>query len=183
VTEAAGTVTCHLQLSQAASVPVIVAVSFAGTATLGADLTTTCGAEIVIPTGQTVATIPLTILTDTVWDPAETIVLSLEAVSGACPGSPAQVTITIREVDDDGDGMDDQWEIAHFGSTAATAGADADEDGLTNLAEFQHQSDPMDADTNGDGFGDGAAVAWGLPPAQPAALVAITAPASGKVLP
>jgi hypothetical protein len=130
-----------------------------------------------------VVAIPLTILTDAVWDPSETIVLSIAAVSGACPGSPAQVTITIREIDDDGDGMDDQWEITFFGSTAATANADPDGDGLNNLAEFQHQSNPTDVDTNGDGLADGAAVAWGVEPAQPVTLIAITAPASGKVLP
>jgi hypothetical protein len=183
VTEGAGTVTCQLQLSQAASVPVIVNVSFAGTATPGTDYTTTCGTEVIFSPGQTVVAIPLTILTDAVWDPAETIVLSITAVSGACPGSPAQVTITIREIDDDGDGMDDQWEITFFGSTAATANADPDGDGLTNLAEFQHQSNPTDVDTNSDGLTDGAAVAWGVEPAQPVTLIAITAPASGKVLP
>jgi hypothetical protein len=183
VTEAASTVTCQLQLSQAATAPVIANLSFAGSATPGTDYTISSATEVLFAPGQTSVDIPLTIIPDAVWDPAETIVLTLTAASGACLGSPSQVTLTIREADDDGDGMDDQWEVLHFGSTAATPSADPDEDGLTNLAEFAHQSDPTDADTNGDGLGDGAAVAWGLAPAQPTALVAITSPANGKVLP
>jgi len=181
--EGAGTVTCHLQISQAATTPVLVGLAFAGTATRGTDYTTTCGTEVVFSPGQTSVAIPLMVIPDAVWDPAETILLAIEAVSGACPGSPSQLTLTIREADDDGDGMDDQWEVLHFGSAAAAPGADADGDGLTNLAEFQMQSDPTEADTNDDGLGDGAAVAWGLAPAQPASLLAITSPANGKVLP
>lgn len=57
--------------------------------------------------------------------------------------------------DADGDGMDDRWEQRFLGGTGATAGADPDGDGLTNLAEFQAGTDPSVADTDGDGLTDG----------------------------
>lgn len=40
--------------------------------------------------------------------------------------------------DTDTDGMDDTWETANLGGTSATASADADSDGYTNLEEFLH---------------------------------------------
>jgi len=48
-------------------------------------------------------------------------------------------------VDNDGDGMDDNWEVTHFGSTNAVAGGpaeDFDGDGMTNEAESLAGTDP-----------------------------------------
>ncbi len=58
--------------------------------------------------------------------------------------------------DMDGDGMDDAWESAH-GLVVGTndADSDADSDGLTNVEEFQADTDPQVADTDGDGLNDG----------------------------
>lgn len=44
--------------------------------------------------------------------------------------------------DVDGDGMEDTWEIAHFGSLSQTAEADFDGDGSSNLTEFRLGLDP-----------------------------------------
>lgn len=44
--------------------------------------------------------------------------------------------------DIDGDGMPDWWESMHFGSTSASAGGDADGDGMSNLQEYEQESDP-----------------------------------------
>ncbi len=56
-----------------------------------------------------------------------------------------------------GDGIPDDWKIAHgFNINDTTvAGQDPDNDGLTNLQEFQLGTDPRNPDTDGDGVTDG----------------------------
>lgn len=57
--------------------------------------------------------------------------------------------------DADSDGMADLWETKWFGSTTSqNATDDYDEDGFTNLQEYQHGTDPTNADTDGDGVRD-----------------------------
>jgi len=45
-------------------------------------------------------------------------------------------------VDSDHDGMNDDWEIAHFGNLAQTAEGDFDKDGRSNFLEYTEGSDP-----------------------------------------
>lgn len=47
--------------------------------------------------------------------------------------------------DEDNDGLLDAWERLYFGNTNATAGADTDGDGLTNLREFTDGTVPTDS--------------------------------------
>ena len=55
--------------------------------------------------------------------------------------------------DTDGDGIPDLWEKwTHGNRQVADGNIDRDEDGLTDLEEFQNQTDPRTADTDGDGF-------------------------------
>ena len=56
-----------------------------------------------------------------------------------------------------GDGIPDDWKIAHGLSITdpGVAGQDPDGDGLTNLEEFQNGTDPNNPDTDGDGVSDG----------------------------
>ena len=63
-------------------------------------------------------------------------------------------------VDTDGDGLADVWEIAQAGNlTTLTSGTqDADGDGLTNDQEYALLTNPIVADTDGDGVSDGAEV-------------------------
>ncbi len=71
-------------------------------------------------------------------------------------------------VDGDGDGVPDWWELRHFGSaTAADPGADEEPDGLTNVGEYEHSTDPNDEDSDGDGRLDGTEVAESTNPAHP----------------
>lgn len=67
--------------------------------------------------------------------------------------------------DTDGDGIPDLWEKwTHGNRQVADGGIDRDEDGLTDLEEFQSQTDPRTADTDGDGFDDGFEVGNGMNP-------------------
>lgn len=59
--------------------------------------------------------------------------------------------------DSDGDGIPDDWEIAHGlnPNDPTDAMEDPDHDGLTNLQEYQQGTDPHNPDTDGDGLKDG----------------------------
>jgi hypothetical protein len=59
-------------------------------------------------------------------------------------------------VDWDADGMADDWEIAYgFNPLLNDANDDPDGDGLTNLEEYEHETDPFNPDSDGDGIPDG----------------------------
>jgi hypothetical protein len=65
-------------------------------------------------------------------------------------------------VDWDGDGMPDDWELAHgLDPTVNDADLDPDGDGLINLQEYLYGSDPHNPDSDGDGILDGEE-AWRL---------------------
>lgn len=66
-------------------------------------------------------------------------------------------------IDRDGDGMPDEWEN-DYGLNPDTddSGADPDDDDLTNLQEFEHDTVPNDSDSDNDGIDDGDELAyWG----------------------
>lgn len=52
----------------------------------------------------------------------------------------------LTQGDSDGDGMDDDWEMANFGDLSRDGGGDFDHDGQSDLAEFLAGTDP----TNGN---------------------------------
>ena len=67
-----------------------------------------------------------------------------------------------------GDGLIDGWEIEFFGSTSAQDGSgDFDSDGLSNLDEQTHGTDPTDPDSDDDYWTDGWEVANGKDPLLP----------------
>lgn len=62
-------------------------------------------------------------------------------------------------LDSDGDTMPDWFELSYgFHTARDDAGADVDNDQLTNAKEFVYGTDPRNPDTDGDGFNDGAEV-------------------------
>jgi Bacterial TSP3 repeat len=68
----------------------------------------------------------------------------------------------------DGDRMPDDWEMANFGNLDQTDAGDADQDGLSNLEEYRHGTDPNVADSDHDGMLDGWEVVHGLNPSNSA---------------
>jgi len=61
-----------------------------------------------------------------------------------------------RSADSDGDGIDDDWEVEHGldKDDPSDALLDNDDDGLNNLEEFRHNTNPNMADTDSDGLND-----------------------------
>ncbi|TAL16737.1 hypothetical protein EPN96_08080 [bacterium] len=106
------------------------------------------------------------------WIPAEgqagTYQLTFKASDGALEAS-RNVVITVNSAKDkDDDGIDDQWELDHFGDlTTANATSDFDGDGITDLAEFLAGMNPNSADSDGDGYSDEQETAFGSSPTDP----------------
>lgn len=72
-------------------------------------------------------------------------------------------------LDTDADSLPDLWERAHWPDlTAASAGGDSDDDGLNNFQEFQQQTAPTLADSDGDEWEDGAEASAGSSNSNPA---------------
>ena len=79
------------------------------------------------------------------------------------------------DIDNDGDGMLNNWELLNGfdPENPADAGSDADGDGLSNLQEYRLSLNPRLADTDQDGMGDSAEFAHGLSATNVNAFVAL----------
>ncbi len=105
--------------------------------------------------------------------PAATVHLTLEGMGSPRPDkNPFLAGLTVETLaaapDTDGDGLPDSWEMAYFGNLGQTAGVDGpDGDGVTNINEFNNDTDPTAADTDNDGVNDAAELALGTDPNDP----------------
>jgi hypothetical protein len=78
----------------------------------------------------------------------------------SCPSMPVQIIpqsqLYSQVPDTDQDGLPDDWEISYGldPRVPTDAALDADQDGLTNLEEFQAGTNPLQADSDGDRMPD-----------------------------
>lgn len=87
------------------------------------------------------------------WDMGEFAVANGGIPAGMTPMALEAATPTL---DEDDDGLNDAWEIEHFGDITSQDGSgDPDGDGADNAAEEAALTDPNEADTDGDGINDG----------------------------
>ena len=77
------------------------------------------------------------------------------------------IQVYARTGDTDGDGLPDEWETRYFGTLGRGPGGDEDSDGLTNLAEYQLGTNPVNPDSDGDGMPDGWEVQFTFNPLDP----------------
>lgn len=92
----------------------------------------------------------------------------------ACPETPAGEISDARgcsksQRDTDGDGMDDDWEQRYGfdSSDPDDARLDKDNDGLSNVDEFNYGTNPAERDSDSDGWSDGKEVKKGFDPLNP----------------
>lgn len=94
VSEGVGTATIAVQLSAATSVPVTVPFTLSGTAASPADYTITAS-PLVIPAGSTSGSVTVTVVSDAVAEPDESVIVTLGTPTNGTLGSATVHTLTI----------------------------------------------------------------------------------------
>lgn len=86
--------------------------------------------------------------------------MRVERASVGAPITPIDFPV----LDEDGDGLSDDWELLYFDSLDQEPSGDFDSDGVTNHTEHLLGMNPSVADSDGDGLLDDWEIAFGLNP-------------------
>lgn len=89
--------------------------------------------------------------------------ISFSSIAAGYSGLATNASFTVLP-DVDGDGMEDGWETDNFGDLSHNGSADSDGDGLTDLQEYENDTDPNLSDSDSDGMADGWEVSYSLDP-------------------
>jgi len=92
-----------------------------------------------------------------------TLQIYTQAINKGLPSASFSLTLNVS-LDTDQDGLPDWWENEYFGTLDYGPDDDPDNDGLTNLEEYNLSTHPANPDTDGDGLPDGWEVNHGLDP-------------------
>lgn len=116
------------------------------------DVTAAASGTAYTSSNQTIATVSGDGLVRATASGTVIVQATLEGASGLF-----SIHVVQSGTDTDGDGIPDDYELAHGmdPNNPLDAQEDFDRDGLTNLREFQLGTDPLVADTDGDGLLDG----------------------------
>jgi uncharacterized repeat protein (TIGR01451 family) len=116
-------------------------------------------------TNEASATLQITAKVDRSGDIANTASRTASAPTDMdSDNDTGSVTINVP-YDGDGDGMPDEWEVGYgLDPWTDDTGQDPDEDGLSNLGEYENGTDPTNWDTDNDDLPDGWEVSNGIDP-------------------
>ena len=128
--EGSGTLDVEVTLDPAPSTDLTLDYTVDGTATSGSDYAALSG-TLTVPKDATTATIPVTLIDDSVWENSETVLLTLVEGEGYQVGSPGTYTLTI---------VDDEPTVS-FASASQSAG---EESGTRNVEVTLDKAPPTD---------------------------------------
>jgi hypothetical protein len=104
--------------------------------------------DILIAGGHTSASFDVTIVDDGELDGNQTVTVTASA-AGWIPDTLSITVADNDDVDSDGDGMPDVWEVENnLDPFTNDAHDDGDGDGFSNLTEYRSGTDPNDADSH-----------------------------------
>ncbi|GEP40958.1 hypothetical protein BGE01nite_02490 [Brevifollis gellanilyticus] len=120
-----------------------VALAAGGTASPEADYTG-FSSSLVIPTGQSSASLPLTVLADDIAEGTETVQINIASDANYSLGATAIASASIA------DNPAQDWSLANISNPdKRSPSADADGDGLSNLLEYFMGTPPEDGNNGG----------------------------------